>query len=151
MVFNPIAVCLLQSADKSRLEIGVHQVITNNPQSIQQYASTGENRDRILIHHVVLFTSLSYAECQTSIRKRIASSSGAEFVGRSKEIKGDQKQIVSAMTRISLDSSWLTKDSYCPSSSRKRGRKNESSSDNLDDFIVDDSESESESDDDDSQ
>jgi hypothetical protein len=57
----------------------------------------------------VIFTPLSCAECQKAIRERIMEFSGAGMVGKSKQIVGKRDRIVDAMTRISLDSSWLLK------------------------------------------
>ena len=114
----PIAVCLFEHTKKKatigssrapRLDIGLHQVRPDNPKSIVDYAKSGDNKDATLLHHVIFFSTLSYAECQRAVRERIASFSGACLVGKTKELIGDKDKIIKAMTEVSLDCSWLLK------------------------------------------
>ena len=115
----PIAVCLFEHTKKKasigsssrapRLDIGLHQVRPDNPKSILDYAKSGDNKDATLLHHVIFFSTLSYAECQKAVREKIASLSGACLVGKTKEMIGDKDKIIRAMTDVSLDCSWLLK------------------------------------------
>ena len=156
----PIAICLFENAKKKAAvgqgpyrDIGVHQIRPDNPKSILQYSKGGSNKYCELVHHVVIFTPLSYAECQKAIRERIVLFSGADMIGKTKQIAGKRDKIVDAMNRISLDSSWLLKvqrnrlDANYP---RHKGCDMDTEgSDDLDDFIDDDEDEDEDEDEDD--
>lgn len=103
-VHLPIAVCLIRSRSDDSLVLGVHQVLPERPRSIREFVDrcTSSQGGGDLLHHVVFFTSRSYAECQSSIRREVAEASGARVVGRSRVIVGDEEAIASAMTELAL-------------------------------------------------
>jgi hypothetical protein len=103
-VHLPIAVCLLKDVGSNppTLILAVHQVLPENPRSITEFVDR-QGRDKVLIHHVIFFTYLSYAECQSSVRTHIAKRSGARIVGRTKVIVGNVERIRHEMTEISLN------------------------------------------------
>lgn len=108
--FKPIAVCLMSTA-RGELEIGVHQIIPENARSIAEFVQ--RNRGTLLFH-VVVFTQMSYAECQSHIRRIVAARSGSRLT-RGKAIQGDRAAIERAMTHLALDASEVAGDP--PSSS----------------------------------
>ena len=111
----PIAICLFEHTKKkatgnvraARLDIGLHQIRPDVPRSIANYSESGDNKNAKLLHHVVIFSTMSYAECQKDVREKIAELSGGRLVGKTKEIVGDKAEIIDAMTTVALDCSWL--------------------------------------------
>ena len=101
--FRPIAICLLLG-EGSSLEIGVHQVIPEDARSIAKYAERSHAR---LLHHVVIFTQMTYAECQAEIHREVAALSGSALArnGGCKAIIGDRAAIERAMDALALDAS----------------------------------------------
>jgi hypothetical protein len=113
--FKPIAVCLM-SSPQGGLEIGVHQVIPENARSIAEFVQ--RNRGTLLFH-VVVFTQMSYAECQSHIRRIVAARSGSRLSRgpAGKAIQGDRAAIERAMTQLALDASEIAGSGGADSSS----------------------------------
>ena len=109
-VHLPIAVCLIRTPGGG-MELGVHQVRPDKPRSISEFVDA---RGGDLLYHVVMFTQLSYAECQRAVRLRIAALSHSDMVAGAKEIDGDVSAIERAMTEVALDCSWLTDERRRP-------------------------------------
>ena len=68
-------------------------------------------REKGRLHHVVVFTQMTYAECQSEIRRIVAARSGATLRlrgGGCKEIDGDPARIRAAMDELALDSSAIS-------------------------------------------
>lgn len=103
-VHLPLAVCLLQSGTGSELALAVHQVRPDDPSSVGRFVDA---RGQRLLHHVVVFTPRTYAECQAAIRRTVASNAGARMVGCTRQIIGDVERIRDAMNRLALDRSDL--------------------------------------------
>ena len=110
----PIAVCLLKAhaCEEHALSLCVHQVVPERRRSLLEFvrrscASLQGGQGGKLLHHVMFFTPLSYAECQSAVRRFVASRSGARVVGRSRVLVGDEGEIAKAMTDLSLDSTAL--------------------------------------------
>ena len=101
-VHLPIALCLLRDCDGGGMNLAVHQVQPENMRSIGDFVARSGGE---LLHHVLFFTHLSYAECQSAVRRYVAGEAGADMIGRSKAIVGDADEIARAMTRLALDSS----------------------------------------------
>ena len=103
-VHLPLAVCLLQTGLGPELALAVHQVRPEDPASVGRFVDA---RGQRLLHHVVVFTPRTYAECQSAIRRTVASQAGARMVGCTRQIIGDVERIKAAMNRLALDRSDL--------------------------------------------
>ena len=153
----PIAVCLMRQALGDGLEIAVHQVTPEDPRSLGDFVERQGKSGATLLHHVVFFTHLSYAECQHAVRR---------FVGcrdsRRKAVEGARDAVAAKLTRVALDSSVLLdylgdgrRQSSPPlTEAQRRGGVNDAlvsdddsdddSVGSLDDFVVEDGEEEEE-------
>ncbi len=142
----PIAVCLVRTG-RASLNLLVHQVQPENTKSISDFIGRSGCIATDLVHHVLFFTFLSYAECQARIRTFIAKDAKANMVGRTKVIVGDERAISEAMTRLSLDSTKIDRQLEGLRSWRRGDTSEEEEEDEdeyEDDFINDEEEEEEE-------
>lgn len=149
-VHLPIAACLVRSNADDNLNLCVHQVVPESRRSIREFvqrscASMGA-AGGTLLHHVLFFTPLSYAECQSAVRRFVAHEARARVVGRSRVLVGDESEIARAMTELSLDSTsldaHLCRGRACTSRRQERedyaDDRSDGSRGSLSSFIVDD-------------